>query len=196
MEKKNGEGSTQAEEKIKTFAGLGLSSSLVRSLSSLRIVKPTPIQNNSIPLILSGCDLIGGSPTGSGKTLSFALPILQKLSNDMMGGYAVILTPTRELGLQLYEQFVAVGDGAKMGLRVSLVLGGLDMMKQATELSKSRPHIIVATPGRLVDIIKSGGGQEWGLERCKFVVSWLSSPLVIVIVLTLPYCHLAGARRG
>jgi ATP-dependent RNA helicase DDX49/DBP8 len=106
------------------------------------------------------------------------------------------LTPTRELGLQLYEQFVAVGDGAKMGLRVSLVLGGLDMMKQATELSKSRPHIIVATPGRLVDIIKSGGGQEWGLERCKFVVSWLSSPLVIVIVLTLPYCHLAGARRG
>jgi ATP-dependent RNA helicase DDX49/DBP8 len=176
---KNGESSTQAEVKVKTFAGLDLSSSLVRSLSSLRIVKPTPIQNSSIPLILSGCDLIGGSPTGSGKTLSFALPILQKLSLDMVGGYAVILTPTRELGLQLYEQFVAVGDGAKMGLKVSLVLGGLDMMKQATELSKSRPHIIVATPGRLVDIIKNSGGREWGLERCKFVVSSFS-PLLLI----------------
>lgn len=166
----NDQGSGQTIVRAKTFTALGLSSNLVRSLSSLRITKPTPIQDSSIPLILSGCDLIGGSPTGSGKTLSFALPILQKLSYDMMGGYAVILTPTRELAMQLHEQFVAVGEGAKMGLRVSLVLGGLDMMKQATELSKSRPHIIVATPGRLVDIIKSGGGQEWGLERCKFVV--------------------------
>jgi ATP-dependent RNA helicase DDX49/DBP8 len=169
------EGSKQqltAAEKVKSFSSLGISSNLVRSLSSLRISHPTPIQSTSIPQILAGCDLIGGSPTGSGKTLSFALPILQKLSQDMVGGYAVILTPTRELALQLYEQFVAVGEGAKMGLRVALVLGGLDMMRQATELSKTRPHIIVATPGRLVDIIKSGGGQEWGLERCKFIVSW------------------------
>lgn len=160
----------QTTVKPKTFGSMGLSSNLVRSLSALRITHPTPIQQSSIPLILKGNDLIGGSPTGSGKTLSFALPILQRLSLDMVGGYAVILTPTRELALQLYEQFVAVGEGARMGLRVSLVVGGLDIIKQSTELSKSRPHVIVATPGRLVDILKSGGNQEWGLERCKFVV--------------------------
>lgn len=159
--------------KSKTFGSLGLSSALVRSLSSLRITSPTPIQGTSIPQILQGHDLIGGSPTGSGKTLSFALPILQKLMQDMAGGYAVVLTPTRELALQLHEQFVAVGEGAKIGLRVALVVGGLDIVRQSIELSKSRPHIIVATPGRLVDIMQSGGSAEWGLERCKFVVSLL-----------------------
>lgn len=92
---------------------------------------------------------------------------------DMAGGYAVVLTPTRELALQLHEQFVAVGEGAKIGLRVALVVGGLDIVRQSIELSKSRPHIIVATPGRLVDIMQSGGSAEWGLERCKFVVSLL-----------------------
>lgn len=153
-----------------SFGSMGLSPPLIRALNSLRITHPTPIQQSSIPLILQGNDLIGGSPTGSGKTLSFAMPILQKLSHDMVGGYAVILTPTRELALQLYEQFVAVGEGARMGLRIALVVGGLDIMKQALELSSSRPHVIVATPGRLVDIMRSGGSQEWGLERCKFVV--------------------------
>ena len=124
--------------KSKTFGSLGLSSALVRSLSSLRITSPTPIQGTSIPQILQGHDLIGGSPTGSGKTLSFALPILQKLMQDMAGGYAVVLTPTRELALQLHEQFVAVGEGAKIGLRVALVVGGLDIVRQSIELSKSR----------------------------------------------------------
>lgn len=171
----NGKGKEKEEEaprpKAKTFGGLGLSSLLVRSLAHLSITTPTAIQAESIPLILSGNDLIGGSPTGSGKTLSFALPILQKLQRDMVGGYAVVLTPTRELAVQLHEQFVAVGAGADIGLRVSLVLGGMDMLKQSEELSRGRPHIIVATPGRLVDILKSGAGEDWGLQRCKFVVS-------------------------
>ncbi|PWN91910.1 DEAD-domain-containing protein [Acaromyces ingoldii] len=170
----NGKGKKKEEEalrpKAKTFGGLGLSSLLVRSLAHLSITTPTAIQAESIPLILSGNDLIGGSPTGSGKTLSFALPILQKLQRDMVGGYAVVLTPTRELAVQLHEQFVAVGAGADIGLRVSLVLGGMDMLKQSEELSRGRPHIIVATPGRLVDILKSGAGEDWGLQRCKFVV--------------------------
>lgn len=88
----------------------------------------------------------------------------------MVGGFAVVLTPTRELGVQLHEQFVAVGEGARMGLRCALVLGGMDMMKQASELANMRPHVIVATPGRLVDHLRSGGGEEWGLRRCKFLV--------------------------
>lgn len=143
---------------------------LIRSLASLQIKAPTPIQSLTIPSVLQGRDLVGGAQTGSGKTLCFALPILNRLIKDMVGGFAVVLTPTRELGVQLHEQFVAVGEGARMGLRCALVLGGMDMMKQASELANMRPHVIVATPGRLVDHLRSGGGEEWGLRRCRFLV--------------------------
>ncbi|TKY89161.1 hypothetical protein EX895_001692 [Sporisorium graminicola] len=153
-----------------SFSSIGISPMLIRSLASLQIKVPTPIQSLTIPSVLEGRDLVGGAQTGSGKTLCFALPILNKLIKDMVGGFAVVLTPTRELGVQLHEQFVAVGEGARMGLRCALVLGGMDMMKQASELANLRPHVIVATPGRLVDHLRSGGGEEWGLRRCKFLV--------------------------
>ncbi|SNX82722.1 related to DBP8 - ATP-dependent RNA helicase [Melanopsichium pennsylvanicum] len=153
-----------------SFSSIGISPMLIRSLASLQIKVPTPIQSLTIPSILEGRDLVGGAQTGSGKTLCFALPILNRLIKDMVGGFAVVLTPTRELGVQLHEQFVAVGEGARMGLRCALVLGGMDMMKQASELANMRPHVIVATPGRLVDHLRSGGGEEWGLRRCKFLV--------------------------
>ncbi|PWZ03340.1 DEAD-domain-containing protein [Testicularia cyperi] len=158
------------QPKHTSFSSIGISPMLIRSLASLQIRVPTPIQSLTIPSVLEGRDLVGGAQTGSGKTLCFALPILNRLLKDMVGGFAVILTPTRELGVQLYEQFVAVGEGARMGLRCALVLGGMDMMKQASELANTRPHVIVATPGRLVDHLRSGGGQEWGLSRCKFLV--------------------------
>ena len=153
-----------------TFPALGISSVLVRALNALAITTPTPIQAATIPAILAGRDVIGGAETGSGKTLAFALPILHLLARDMVGGYAVILTPTRELGVQLHEQFLAVGQGSRMGLRCALVLGGMDIMRQSSELAAQRPHVIVATPGRLVDLLQTGGVHEWGLERCKFVV--------------------------
>ncbi|SPO21536.1 related to DBP8 - ATP-dependent RNA helicase [Ustilago trichophora] len=153
-----------------SFSSIGISPMLIRSLASLQIKVPTPIQSLTIPSVLEGRDLVGGAQTGSGKTLCFALPILNRLIKDMVGGFAVVLTPTRELGVQLHEQFVAVGEGARMGLRCALVLGGMDMMKQASELANQRPHVIVATPGRLVDHLRSGGGEEWGLRRCKFLV--------------------------
>lgn len=154
----------------KNFSALGICTPLVRALRMVAINVPTPIQSACIPAILEGRDVIGGAETGSGKTLAFALPILHNLFKDTVGGYAVILTPTRELGVQLHEQFLAVGQGSRMGLKCALVLGGMDMTRQANELGEQRPHIIVATPGRLVDLLSSGAAQEWGLERCKFVV--------------------------
>lgn len=157
-------------ERAANFGALGISQPLVRALQSLAITEPTQIQSATIPAILSGRDVIGGAETGSGKTMAFALPILNSLARDMVGGYAVILTPTRELGVQLHEQFLAVGQGSRMGLKCALVLGGMDIIKQANELAMQRPHIVVATPGRLVDLLSSGGGLDWGLERCKFVV--------------------------
>lgn len=95
--------------------------------------------------------MIGCAQTGSGKTACFAVPILQKLASDPYGVFGLVLTPTRELAFQIMEQF-KVFSGSNLNLRISVIVGGVDMMRQSKELSEI-PHIIVATPGRLVHFI-------------------------------------------
>ncbi len=136
-----------------------------------------------------GRDCVGNAKTGSGKTIAFALPILQKLSVDPYGIFALVLTPTRcarfvssseayllyifacftlrELAFQISEQFSVLG--APLNIQTAVVVGGMDMIAQAAELN-SRPHVVVATPGRMVDHLRSSGG-EWSLSRVKFLVS-------------------------
>ena len=151
-----------------TFNTLGVAPWLVHSLRSMAITNPTEIQSSCIPEILKGRDCIGGSRTGTGKTVAFAVPILQQWSKDPFGIYAVIITPTRELALQIYEQFLALG--ASQSLKCALITGGNDMREQAIALAK-RPHIVVATPGRLADhILTSGKETTVGLTRTKVVV--------------------------
>jgi ATP-dependent RNA helicase DDX49/DBP8 len=151
-----------------TFADLNVSPWLVSSLANMAIKNPTRIQSAAIPEILSGRDCIGGSRTGSGKTVAFAVPILQQWSKDPFGIFGLVLTPTRELALQIFEQFKAIG--AIQNLKVALVTGGSDMRAQAIELAR-RPHVVIATPGRLADHINSSGEESIaGLRRVKFVV--------------------------
>ncbi|KAK8153796.1 P-loop containing nucleoside triphosphate hydrolase protein [Phyllosticta citrichinensis] len=151
-----------------SFASLNVSPWLVASLSAMAIKKPTGIQKGCIPEILKGRDCIGGSRTGSGKTVAFAVPILQKWSEDPVGIFAVVLTPTRELALQMYEQFNAIG--GPQSLKTILVTGGADMRTQATALA-TRPHVVIATPGRLADhISQSGEDTIGGLRRVRFIV--------------------------
>lgn len=151
-----------------TFASLNVSPWLVHSLAAMAIQNPTEIQRACIPQILAGRDCIGGSRTGTGKTVAFAVPILQKWAEDPFGTYAVVLTPTRELALQIYEQFQALG--TPQNLKTVLITGGSDMRPQAVALS-TRPHIVVATPGRLADhILSSGKDTTVGLSRAKVVV--------------------------
>lgn len=135
-----------------SFTDLGLPAWQIETLKGLAITKPTVIQTACIPQILAGKDVIGGAKTGSGKTAAFALPILKNLAEDIFGPFALVLTPTRELALQIAEQFQVLGKALRVNICV--VLGGCDMMKQASELAR-RPHIIVATPGRLVDLLRS-----------------------------------------
>ncbi|KAI1313471.1 hypothetical protein EDD11_002532 [Mortierella claussenii] len=149
-----------------TFSQLGLASWLVNALKAMSITSPSEIQTKCIPEILKGRDVIGGAKTGSGKTAAFALPILQKLSEDPYGVFAVILTPTRELAFQIAEQFNVLGK--TINLKDVVVVGGLDMMTQAIALSK-RPHIIIATPGRLRDHINSSQ-DAMHLSKVKFLV--------------------------
>lgn len=134
----------------------------------MEIKHPTPIQRACIPEILQGRDCIGGSRTGTGKTIAFAVPILQKWAEDPFGIYAVVLTPTRELALQIYEQFQALG--SPQSLKTVLITGGSEMRPQAVALSQ-RPHIIVATPGRLADHVQNSGSDTVvGLSRARVVV--------------------------
>ncbi|KAK2805275.1 putative RNA helicase [Emmonsiellopsis sp. PD_5] len=151
-----------------TFASLGLAPWLVGALSAMAIKRPTAIQKACIPEILAGRDCIGGSRTGSGKTVAFAAPILQAWSMDPVGVFAVVLTPTRELALQIYEQFKAIS--APQSLKPILITGGTEMRPQAIALSQ-RPHVVIATPGRLADHITSSGADTiCGLQRTRLVV--------------------------
>ena len=151
-----------------TFESLQLRPWLVQSLRNMAIRRPTGIQARCIPEILKGRDCIGTSRTGSGKTVAFAAPILQKLAEDPSAIYAVVLTATRELALQIYEQFKAIS--APQNVKAVLVTGGSDMRPQAIALAQ-RPHVVIATPGRLADHIRcSGEDTICGLRRVRFVV--------------------------
>ena len=177
----------RAETRV-SFASLNVQPWLASTLASMAIIRPTAIQRACIPKILEGRNCIGGSRTGSGKTVAFAIPIIQKWAEDPFGIFAVILIPTRytypvgqphmdvwltdairrELALQMFEQFKAIS--ASQSLKLALVTGGADMREQALALSR-RPHIVIATPGRLADHIRSSGEDTiCGLHRTKMVV--------------------------
>ncbi|XP_022108140.1 probable ATP-dependent RNA helicase DDX49 [Acanthaster planci] len=148
-----------------SFAGLGLHDWLSEQCRSMGLTQPTPIQQYCIPPILRGHDCIGCAKTGSGKTAAFALPILQKLSEDPYGIFCLVLTPTRELAFQIGDQFRVLGK--PIGVRDSVIVGGFDMIRQGLELSK-KPHVVISTPGRLADHIKSTDTCD--LRKIKFLV--------------------------
>ncbi|QLG73004.1 hypothetical protein HG535_0E00880 [Zygotorulaspora mrakii] len=151
-----------------SFKSLGLPKWLIDSLSAMKITQPSAIQKGCIPKILQGSDCIGGAKTGSGKTIAFAAPMLTKWSEDPSGMFGVVLTPTRELAMQIAEQFTALG--SSMNIRVSIVVGGESIVKQALELQR-KPHFIIATPGRLAHhIMNSGEDTIGGLIRTKYLV--------------------------
>jgi superfamily II DNA/RNA helicase len=126
-----------------TFSDLGLSPALLTILEKEGFETPTPIQEQAIPLILEGSDVIGVAHTGTGKTLAFALPLMDRLSANE--GMALILVPTRELALQLDKAFRRV---ALPKMKPSLLLSGVPIERQVESL-KTRPRIVIATPGRL-----------------------------------------------
>ena len=132
----------------KTFAELGLVDVLCEACEKVGWKKPSRIQEEAIPVALSGKDVIGLAETGSGKTGAFALPILHALLETPQRMFALIMTPTRELAFQISEQIEALG--ASIGVKCAVVVGGMDMVSQAIILAK-KPHIIEASPGRLVD---------------------------------------------
>ena len=129
-----------------SFYGLGIAPGILEQLEKLSYTKPTPIQHQAIPPAIKGEDLIGIAQTGTGKTLAFAIPMLQRLSATK--GMGLVLLPTRELALQVDEVVQKIGRG--FGLRTAILIGGASMQPQIRSI-RAKPHVIIATPGRLLD---------------------------------------------
>ncbi len=137
-----------------SFDGLGLAEPLRLALKAENYLQPTPIQVQAIPLLNEGRDLLGIAQTGTGKTAAFALPILQRLSQQRLprtpgSPHALILAPTRELAGQIGERFAAYG--RDLPLRTAVIFGGVNQTRQVKELARG-VDILVATPGRLLDL--------------------------------------------
>lgn len=162
-----------------TFASLGIHPSLLKATDSLKWTSATRIQRETLPYALAGKDVIGLAETGSGKTGAFTIPILQSLLSDADSDsktniyargigkyvYAIILAPTRELAFQIHEVCNALG--LAIGATSVCIVGGVDSTSQAISLAKN-PHIVIATPGRLVDHLQNTKG--FSLKRLRYLI--------------------------
>jgi len=129
-----------------SFYGLGIAPRILDILDRMKFTVPTPIQHKAIPIVIEDKDIIGVAQTGTGKTLAFAVPIIQRLSQGK--GRALILVPTRELAIQVNEVFGKIAPS--FGIKTAVIIGGASMYLQLKAL-RNNPRVIVATPGRLVD---------------------------------------------
>lgn len=150
-----------------SFEDLGLTEPLVQTCKALGFKKPTPVQREIIPFLLKeeSAHVLALASTGSGKTAAFCLPMLNRLSLDPYGIYAVIVSPTRELAKQIHQQVLALG--SSYNVESALVVGGMDMVKQSCELDR-KPHFVVATPGRLAELLR--GPSPPRLKHVRYLV--------------------------
>ncbi len=138
---------------VKRFSDVGINEQLCQSLSDLKIVVPTAIQEKAIPIILDQKkDVVALAKTGSGKTAAFGLPLIQLIDPKNSNIQAVILAPTRELGQQIYANLISFATHST-AVSITSVLGGIPIKPQIENL-KNVTHIVVATPGRLIDLIQ------------------------------------------
>jgi ATP-dependent RNA helicase DeaD len=141
-----------AKPKAEGFRALGLNDQILSDLAAMGWKDPSPIQAAAIPVALSGKDMIGQAQTGTGKTAGFVLPTLQKLyALDGVGPMALMLCPTRELAKQVYNEFIKMAGSS--AARAALIYGGVDMNDQYRALER-KPHVVIGTPGRVIDHMK------------------------------------------
>ena len=136
------------------FADLGISDVTLRAVEAMGFQNPTPIQAQTIPLVMEGHDVIAKAPTGTGKTCAFGIPLIECLNPDMKDLQALVLCPTRELCEQITADLRAL-IRFNPAIRVAAIYGGANMNRQVDALKK-HPHIVVATPGRLLDHMSRG----------------------------------------
>jgi ATP-dependent RNA helicase DeaD len=133
---------------MEKFKILGIGDEIIKALNEMGFEEPTPIQTQSIPTLLEGLDLIGQAQTGTGKTAAFGIPLIEKVKNSSAPIQGIVLTPTRELAIQIAEEVNKIGQFTSV--HALPIYGGQDIQRQIKSLKK-QPQIIVATPGRLMD---------------------------------------------
>jgi ATP-dependent RNA helicase DeaD len=143
------------------FQALGIAPPILKALAEMGFEEPSPIQVQAIPVLLAGRDVVGQAQTGTGKTAAFAIPALQRLDPDASGPQALILTPTRELALQVAEEVARIG--AHLGARETAIYGGQPIERQIRAL-RAGTDIVVGTPGRLLDHLRRGTLDLAGLR--------------------------------
>lgn len=131
------------------FYGLGIAPKILETITRFGFKKPTPIQHKAIPLALEGKDLVGVAQTGTGKTMAFGIPTVQILARSKVN--ALILVPTRELAIQVKESMAKIAQA--QGMKIAVLIGGAPMNQQIKALAQ-KPRIIIATPGRLIDLVE------------------------------------------
>lgn len=147
---------------------MNLSRPILKGLASVGFVKPTEIQARTIPVALLGKDICGGAVTGSGKTAAFIVPIIERLlyrPRQTPATRVLILCPTRELAAQVHS--VATKLASYTDISFCLCVGGLNLKRQEAEL-KTKPDVVVATPGRLIDHVRNSAG--FALDSCEILV--------------------------
>lgn len=138
------------------FANFGLTKEMLQTISNMGFEEPTPIQEKAIPIIMQGKDILGQAQTGTGKTAAFGIPVVEKISREMISVpsvYAIILTPTRELAIQVAEEMNKIGKLNKIS--AFPIYGGSSISRQIRMLQRG-VHIVVGTPGRVIDHIERG----------------------------------------
>lgn len=146
----------------KSFYGLGIAPGILEILNRLNFKVPTPIQEQSIPLAAEGKDLMGIAQTGTGKTLAFAVPMIQGVLQGKERGLVVL--PTRELALQVHEVFLKIG--LPLGVKSAVVIGGESMGRQLRDLQRN-PQVVIGTPGRIIDHLER---RTLNLSRVRILV--------------------------
>jgi len=131
------------------FSGLGIAPSILSVINKFNFTHPTPIQERAIPIGIEGKDLVGIAQTGTGKTLAFGIPMIQRVLQS--GGGGLVVLPTRELALQVNESIKLVG--TSLGVKTALLIGGASMGHQMSEIRR-KPDIVIGTPGRIIDHLK------------------------------------------
>lgn len=157
---------------IRNWAQCGVDKKMLNLLKLYNYVKPTPIQSQAIPAIMSGRDIIGIAKTGSGKTLAFLIPMFRHILDqpeleEMDGPIALIMSPTRELALQTWKE--ANKFAKNYDIRVVCVYGGVGISEQIAELKKGA-EVIVCTPGRMIDMLAANNGRVTNLRRATYLV--------------------------
>merc|ERR1719400_2183000 len=162
-----------APKPFKTWPQIGVSQRILEILKKLNYENPSPIQAQAIPVVMSGRDMIGIAKTGSGKTLAFLLPLFRHINaqpelEEEDGPIAIIMTPTRELCIQIGKE-IKKFQRAMRGVRYVCVYGGTSISEQIAELKRGA-EIIVCTPGRMIDMLAANGGRVTNLRRITYLV--------------------------